>query len=159
MGGGGHTFTSIRLYPSPYLHAIVGFLSLAIACIMFPSSHTAPLTYPLRDSATSTFLSSCFRTTLCLSSSSPLSPLSAPSESSLRSDLPPSKLLLSRTSNLQRLSIQTAFNLHFWDISFLRFCRSIGPRPRVECSCRLRALLYYARDDDGRYIADPIGTG
>ena len=85
---------------------------------MFPSSHTAPLTYPLRDSATSTFLSSCFRTTLCLSSSSPLSPLSAPSESSLRSDLPPSKLLLSRTSNLQRLSIQTTFNLHFWDVSF-----------------------------------------
>ena len=26
-------------YPSPYLHAIVGFLSRAIACIMFPSSH------------------------------------------------------------------------------------------------------------------------
>ena len=60
-------------YPSPYLHAIVGFLSRAIACIMFPSSHAAAFVYPLLASVASIIASSHSLAPLFLSLSSPAS--------------------------------------------------------------------------------------
>ena len=63
--------------PSPNRHAIVGFFNLAIAWIILPSSHAAPAVYPLLDSVATTLLSSYWRITCHLPSSSPLHPLVA----------------------------------------------------------------------------------
>ena len=64
--------------PSPYLHVIVGFCSLAMAWTMLPSSHAAPTAYPLLDSVTTCLLVSYWRLAhylLPLPSSSSLCPL------------------------------------------------------------------------------------